>query len=177
MTQDCKIRIAVISDLPAIVSIYNEAINLGYVVGDTQTKTVELMHTWFEEHIPSKYPIFVCEKDREILGWCSISPYRQGRDALRFTAEISYFVKSNARRKGIATALIQYAKSECHRFQIKTLFAIILECNQASYALLEKENFQRWGFLPRVADFFGKEYGHLYYGYRLCQKIYDSTHE
>ena len=167
MIKDYKIRVAVINDLPIIVSIYNEAINLGYAVGDTQTKTVTSMHAWFEEHTPSKYPIFVFEKNREILGWCSISPYRQGRDALRFTAEISYFTKSDARRKGIATALIQYAKSECHHFQIKTLFAIVLECNQASYALLEKENFQRWGFLPRVADFSGKEYGHLYYGYRL----------
>jgi phosphinothricin acetyltransferase len=161
------IRIAILTDLPAIVSIYNEAISLGYAIGITQTKTVESMHTWFEEHIPSKYPIFVYEEENEILGWFSFSPYRQGRDALRFTAEISYFVKSDARRKGVATALIQYAKSACYRLQIKTLFAITLECNPASSALLEKENFQQWGFLPRVADFSGKEYGHFYYGFRI----------
>ena len=161
------IRIAVINDLPAIVSIYNEAINLGYAIGITQTRTVESMHTWFEEHIPSKYPVFVFERDKEILGWCSISPYRQERDALRFTAEISYFVKSDARRQGIASALIRHVKSECRRFQIKTIFAIVLECNPESSALLEKENFQQWGFLPGVADLSGKEYGHFYYGYRL----------
>ena len=59
MIPDYKIRIAVINDLPVIVSIYNEAVNLGYAIGDTQTKTVESMQIWFEEHIPSKYSIFI----------------------------------------------------------------------------------------------------------------------
>ena len=167
MIQDYTIRIAAAGDLPAVVSIYNEAVNLGYAVGDTQTKTAESMQTWFEGHIPSKYPVFVFEKAGEILGWCSLSPYRPGREALRFTAEISYFVRSGARRKGVAAALIRHVKSACPRLQIKTLFAVVLECNPASAALLEKENFQSWGFLPKVADFFGKEYGHFYYGCRL----------
>jgi len=44
------------------------------------------------------------------------------------------------------------------------VFAIILEGNEASLKLLEKMGFEGWGYLPRVADFDGKEMGHLYYG-------------
>jgi phosphinothricin acetyltransferase len=40
----------------------------------------------------------------------------------------------------------------------------VLEGNQASLNLLEKMGFEQWGYLPRVADFDGREVGHLYYG-------------
>jgi L-amino acid N-acyltransferase YncA len=45
----------------------------------------------------------------------------------------------------------------CLALQIKHLFAIVLEDNQASIRLLEKMGFEKWGYLPRVADFDGKE--------------------
>ncbi len=55
----------------------------------------------------------------------------------------------------------------CPVLQIKTLFAILLEDNCASISLLEKFGFEAWGFMPKVADFDGREVGHLYYGLRL----------
>jgi phosphinothricin acetyltransferase len=51
--------------------------------------------------------------------------------------------------------------------QIRHLFAIVLEGNEGSRRLLEKMGFEKWGYLPRVADFDGKEVGHLYYGRHL----------
>ncbi len=161
------IRFALEKDLKAIVSIYNEAVSLGYATADTEPVSVESRQEWFLEHNHEKYPIFVWEEGGEILGWCSISPYRRGRNALRFTAEISYYVKKNVRRKGIASTMIRYAVSQCERLKIKTLFAIVLECNPISCTLLEKFGFVCWWFLPGVADFSGREYGHFYYGYRL----------
>ena len=50
---------------------------------------------WFKEHDQKKYPIIVAEQNDKILGWISLSPYRPGRLALRFTAEVSYFVHNN----------------------------------------------------------------------------------
>jgi len=120
--------------------------------------------TWFEEHRSEKHPIFVAEVGGGVAGWCSLSAYRPGRAAFRFTAEISYYIALTHHRQGIGTALIEYALAACSALQIRHLFAIVLENNAASLQLLEKMGFEQWGYLPRVADFDGEEVGHLYYG-------------
>ena len=89
------------------------------------------------------------------------------REALKATAEISYYVHADHRGTGIGTALIQHAMDQCPHLGIKTLFAILLDINQASVRILDKLGFEQWGHLPRVANFDGQECGHLYYGRRL----------
>ena len=158
------IRLAQIDDLPAIVDIYNQAIPLKRSTGDTQPVRVTDRVTWFGEHLPDEHPIFVTEVEGQVAGWCSLSAYRPGRAALRFTAEISYYIALAYHRQGIATALVKHAIAACPSLQIRHLFAIVLEGNQASLKLLEKMGFEQWGYLPRVADFDGKEVGHLYVG-------------
>ena len=158
------IRFAQINDLPAIVDIYNQSIPSQQATGDTHPLRVEDRLAWFEEHRPDAHPIFVAEVEGQVAGWCSLSAYRPGRAALRFTAEISYYIALAYHRKGIATALIEHAVAACPALQIRHLFAIILEGNEASLKLLEKMGFEKWGYLPRVADFDGREGGHLYYG-------------
>ena len=61
-------------------------------------------------------------------------------------------------------ALSAAALAACPALEIRHLFAIVLENNEASLRLLTKMGFEQWGYLPRVADFDGKEIGHLYYG-------------
>jgi L-amino acid N-acyltransferase YncA len=161
------IRIATLGDLPAIVSIYNEAVASSFATADMTAVSVDSRRDWFTEHEPTKYPIYVWEDADEVRAWCSLSPYRRGRMALRFTAEISYYVQRDSQRKGIASRLVRHAISDCEALQIKNLFAIVLEQNTRSCSLLEKLGFERWGFLPFVADFDGQECGHLYYGQRL----------
>jgi L-amino acid N-acyltransferase YncA len=161
------IRIATPEDLPAIVSIYNEAVASSFATADTTAVSVDSRRDWFAEHEPVRYPIYVWEDAGAVRAWCALSPYRRGRMALRFTAEISYYVRMDSQRKGIASRLIRHAISGCEALQIKNLFAIVLEPNTRSCSLLEKLGFERWGLLPRVADFGGRECGHLYYGQRL----------
>ena len=158
------IRLAQIDDLPVIVDIYNQAIPSKRSTGDTQPVRVTDRVTWFGEHLPDEHPIFVTEVEGQVAGWCSLSAYRPGRAALRFTAEISYYIALTYHRQGIATALVKHAIAACPSLQIRHLFAIVLEGNQASLRLLEKMGFEQWGHLPRVADFDGKEVGHLYFG-------------
>jgi phosphinothricin acetyltransferase len=158
------IRLAQLDDLPAIVDIYNQAIPSKQSTGDMQPLRVEDRMPWFLEHRPQEHPIFVAEVEGQVAGWCSLSAYRPGRSALRFTAEISYYIALAHHRRGIATALVEHAIVASPSVQIRHLFAIVLEGNQASLKLLEKMGFEQWGYLPRVADFDGKEVGHLYYG-------------
>ena len=159
-----NIRLAQIDDLPAIVEIYNQSIPSHQSTGDIQTVRVEYRMTWFKEHRPDTHPMFVAEVAGRVVGWCSLSAYRPGREAFRFTREISYYIDFAYHHQGIATALVEHALAACPALQIKHLFAIVLESNEASLNLLRKMGFEQWGYLPRVADFDGKEVGHLYYG-------------
>jgi L-amino acid N-acyltransferase YncA len=158
------IRLAQQEDLPAIVEIYNQAVSIKQCTGDLHPVQVEDRVTWFQEHHPEKYPIFVSEVDGQVAGWCSLSAYRAGRAAFRHTAEISYYIAFAYHRQGLGTALIEHTLAVCPSLRIRHLFAIVLEGNQASIHLLEKMGFEPWGYLPRVADFDGEEVGHLYYG-------------
>ena len=162
-----SIRHATESDQLRIIEIYNQAVETGFSTADTEPATVESRADWFSSHQENRYPIYVDDFEEEIRGWCSLSPYRKGRMALRYTAEISYYVDNNFQRLGIATQLAKHAIQDCSRLHLKTLFAIILDTNQASVVLLEKLGFESWGYLPGVADFNGVECGHNYLGKRV----------
>jgi phosphinothricin acetyltransferase len=162
-----KIRTAKSGDLPVIVEIYNQAVRFNRFTADLAPVGVMDRQEWFDQHRPEKYPIFLVEIDQKVVGWCSLSSYRPGRMALRYTAEISCFIDQYHWRQGLAKALMAQALDCCPRLGIKNLLAIVLEWNQASIQLLTRMGFQQWGFLPRVADFDGKECGHLYYGRRI----------
>ncbi len=101
------------------------------------------------------------------MGWCSISPYRPGRKALEITAEISYYVDVNFRKKGVATNLISEIIAFSKQNKIENLFAILLEINSTSIYILEKFGFERWGYLPDVAKINGIYSGQFIYGKNL----------
>jgi len=161
------IRLAQATDLEAIVEIYNQAVRAQFETADTEEVEMTDRLQWFRDHTPNTYPVFVYEQNQQVSGWVSLSPYRQGRKALQFTAEISYYVHNQYKRQGIGSKLIQHAIQEARTLQFKNLFAIILDKNKLSIHVLRKLGFQQWGHMPRIADFDGVECGHVYYGLRL----------
>jgi phosphinothricin acetyltransferase len=165
--ENIPIRIAQVSDLPGIVAIYNQAVPTRRSTANTIPWTVESRTPWFNEHEPGHHPIFVAEIDHQLAGWCSLSAYRPGRLALRFTAEISYYIETAYQQRGIGRALIGHAIGACPSLEIKNIIAVIIDRNEASRKLLEKLGFRQWGYLPRVLDFNGQEFGEYYYGLRV----------
>lgn len=162
-----KIRIAENHDLPIIVEIYNQAIPSNSSTARMDPVTVDERRVWFQEHDPHCRPIFVAELDGRVIGWCSLSEYRPGRPALRFTAELSYYVDARYRRRGIGSELVSHALKIGPSLGIRNLVAVLIDRNDASRRLLEKLGFQQWGYLPQVLDFYGTECGEYYYGKRL----------
>jgi len=162
-----KIRLATEEDLEAINHIYNQVIPYEMSTADTVPYTMEERIEWFRGYDRFKYPVFVADTGEEVAGYFSFSPYRPRRQAMRHTAEISYFVDEKYRQKGIGSALLEYAISKAPEYNTKTLIAILLAHNEASIQLLEKFGFIEWGRMPAVADFNGKERDHLYYGLRI----------
>lgn len=162
-----KIRIAKLNDLEAIVNIYNQAVSVGQKTADITPLLVDDRKDWFFNHTPDKYPIFVAELNGVIVGWLSFSAYRPGREALRYTQEVSYYISFDYHGQGVGSKLLEYAIDACQQLGVKTLIGIVIASNQGSIKLLEKYHFEKWGELPNVVDFDGVEFGHLYYGRRI----------
>jgi L-amino acid N-acyltransferase YncA len=163
-----EIRVATEDDLPAITNIYNQAVALRSATADISPVSLESRKKWFEQHKSGTYPVFVAEGQDVIVGWCSLSAYRPGRSALRYTAEISYYIDEHSRGMGVGSSLISHAIENCTKLGFKTLFAIVLDINRDSTRILGKLGFEEWGHMPNIADFDGLECGHLYYGLRVA---------
>lgn len=168
------IRLAALADLPRIVEIYNQAIAARNATADTVPFTVEQRLDWFRVHAPEVHPIYVYEQGGEVQGWLSVSPYR-GRPALARTAEVSYYVDYGFHGRGIGSALMAHALEDAPRIGKKVYLAILLEWNKGSIRLLEKFGFERWGYLPAVAEFDGKLCGQYYYGRQVNAKDENRT--
>ena len=164
---ETHIRIADINDLPKIISIYNQAVPTRRSTANTIPWTIESRTPWFLDHDPNKHPILIAEVDNRVIGWCSLSVYRPGRFALRFTAEISYYIDSTFQRQGVGSTLVSNALELCPSLDIKNIIAVIIDRNEPSRKLLKKLGFEQWAYLPRVLDFDGQEFGEYYFGIRV----------
>jgi phosphinothricin acetyltransferase len=166
-----QIRTASEKDFADIVKIYNHAVDEKYATADTEHVSVDSRKYWFALHSPGSYPIYVAEENKEVIGWCSLSPHRPGRKALSKVAEISYYVHKDHRQKGVANSLISYTLNEAVRLGFKNLISILLDVNKRSIYLLEKYGFERWGHLPVIAEIDGLVCGQYIYGRKVKEQI------
>ena len=164
-----EIRPAVAEDLPALVAIYNQAIEAGRCTGDLVPFSVESRRGWWESRDLERFPILVAVLDDQVVGYASLSPYRPGRGALRHTAEVSHYVDFRHHRKGVGMGLVEAAIRTAGESGYRTLLAIVVDGNESSLGLLRRCGFERWGFLPGVLDFDGTELGHVYLGRRIAR--------
>ena len=161
------IRKAEIKDLIAINEIYNQSVKAKHQTADITPISIEMRQKWYFEHEVEKYPVFVIEKQNKIIGWCSLSAYRKGREALKQVTEVSYYLHKNYLRQGFGNKILNYAIQAAADYKFKTIIAILLEQNTASIKLLKKFGFEKWGTLPKVANFDDTKFDHIYYGLKI----------
>ncbi|NJP11734.1 MAG: N-acetyltransferase [Leptolyngbyaceae cyanobacterium RU_5_1] len=147
------IRDAVEADLPAIVEIYNSTISCQIVTADLEPVSVESRLTWFRSHTPARRPLWVMQCKDDIAGWLGFQSFYSGRRAYETTAEVSIYVSSKYRRQGVGRQLLQCAIECSPALRIKTLVGFIFATNTASLTLFANFGFDRWGYLPEVAEF------------------------
>lgn len=169
------IRTATSDDWPRIIEIYNHAVSAGRCTADTTPMTVADRRDWLEQHTGDRFPIHLVLVNNLIAGWCSLSPYRPGREALAGVAEISYYIDRDYRRQGFADTLMKDAIAYAEQHGFKHLIAILLDLNTASLALLKKHGFRQWGELPGIADFGDLICGQFIYGKKLFSKTAPSS--
>ena len=151
------IRDAIQSDLSEIVNIYNSSIPNRIATGDLTPISVESRLQWFNEHSPEHRPLWVIEINHNIAGWLGFQSFYYGRAAYNKTAEISLYVSPNYQGQGIGKKLLQQTIEKSHSLDLNVLLGFIFAHNKPSLALFTKYNFEKWGYLPKVAQLDGIE--------------------
>ncbi len=159
-----QIRLAVESDLPAIIEIYNAAIPTRLATADLDPISVESRRAWFRSH-GDRYPVWVMtigdrdiqsDRNEQIIGWLSLQMF-YGRPAYHKTAEVSIYVDPHYQGKGLGKKLLSHAIASCSKLDISKLVGFIFAHNTASLRLFENLGFEQWGFLPEIAELDGIE--------------------
>ena len=137
------------ADLDAIVEIYNHTIPSRMATADLDPIHPEQRAAWLQEHTPDHRPVWVAEVDGVVVGWLSVSPFRE-REAYDGTAEVSVYVDASSRAQGIGWLLLSRAVELAPSLHLNRLIGLIFSHNEASLRLFERAGFERWGLLPGV---------------------------
>lgn len=167
MENEIIIRDAEIGDLPEIVRIYNTTISSRMVTADTEPVTVQSREGWYYDHSPHFRPLWVVEHDGKMCAWLSFQSF-YGRPAYEATAELSIYIDSDFRGKGLGRYLLEQAIEKSPLLKIKTLLGFVFGHNEPSLRLFERFGFERWGMLPRVAELDGMERDLVIVGKRIA---------
>lgn len=151
-----EIRNAVGVDLSAIVEIYNASIPSRMATADLEAVSVASRQDWFDRHSPHSRPIWVAEREGEVVAWLSFQSFYP-RPAYHKTVEVSLYVSPPCRRQGIGRQLLRHAIGQCGGLEVQTLIGFIFAHNYPSLQLFARHQFQRWGYLPQVAELDGVE--------------------
>src|SRR5438067_1215312 len=150
------VRDAIESDLPAIVEIYNATVPTRMVTAELEPTTVEARLPWFREHSPEQYPFWVAESEGRVIGWLDFKKFLP-RSAYRGTAEISVYVDEEFRRRRVAQRLLEHAIGRAPSLGTTALIGLVFGHNEPSLKLFDRFGFERWAFLPGVAQLDGME--------------------
>jgi len=89
-------------DLPEILTIYNDIILHTTAVYDYKPHTMDMRKSWFASKQKDGYPVFVAEKEKAIIGFSSIGPFRAWA-AYKYSIENSVYVATDQQGKKTST--------------------------------------------------------------------------
>lgn len=149
------IRKANVNDIERILEIYNYEVLNGVATFDLVPKTFAEWTDWFNIHNIGNHTIIVAEEDK-VAGYASLSSYRE-KEAFSSTVELSIYVDSKYRNRGIATKLMEeilaFAKNDS---SIHMVISVITGGNETSKKLHEKFGFEFCGTIREAGYKFGK---------------------
>jgi phosphinothricin acetyltransferase len=129
---------------PAVAQIYKDGIATGLATFET---TVPSWENWDKAHTQHSR-LVVVEKDR-VLGWAALSAV-SSRCVYEGVAEVSVYVSTEARNKGVGKLALFSLISESEKNGIWTLQAGIFPQNKASIQLHQKLGFRLIGERERI---------------------------
>jgi L-amino acid N-acyltransferase YncA len=149
------IHAATLADLPAIAAIANDAIANTTAIWNDQPTDVADRALWLSARTAQGYPVLIAEDGGNVVAYGSFGDFRPF-DGYRRTVEHSLYVLPAARRRGIASALLQSLTIKAGALGKHVMVAGIAAENDASIALHRKHGFVETGRMPEVGLKFGR---------------------
>ena len=139
-----------VADWEQVRAIYEEGIRAGNATFETSAPSWE---RWDKAHLP--FCRLVARSGGAVIGWAALSAVST-RKAYAGVAEASIYIASNARAKGVGTALQQELNRQSEVHGIWTLQGVVFPENAASLALLKKCGFREVGRRERISKLDGR---------------------
>ena len=149
------LRPATRADVPAILSIYNEAVLNTTASYDLAPSSVESRLNWFDAREQKGQPVFVWDQAGEVLGWASYGPFRE-KAGYAYTAEHSVYVSPAAQGKGLGRALLGALIEHARAAGLHVLVGGLDADNAASLGLHAALGFERVAHFRQVGRKFGR---------------------
>ena len=149
------IRDARQDDLGAILDIYNDVIINTTAVYSEKPHTLQMRQDWYNERINNNFPVFVADDDGRIAGFSSFGHFRAW-PCYRYTVEVSVYVESSYRGKGISKKLLQVLIDRAGEMNIHAVIAGISADNQVSVNLHRSFGFEEVANFKEVGYKFGR---------------------
>lgn len=150
-----KIRPALEADLPAILGIYNDAVENTTAIWNETPADLANRKAWFAERTAKGFPVLVAEREGTVVGYGSFGDFRPF-DGYRVTVEHSVYVDRQARGQGAGETLLAALIAEAKRMKKHNMIGGIDSSNTASIALHVKFGFEEVGRMPGVGEKFGR---------------------
>ena len=142
-------------DGAAICSIYNYYVENEICTFEEAPVQIDDMAERVRK-ISAKYPYIVWEDGSgEISGYAYINTWKE-RDAYRFSAELSIYIKDGLRGRGMGRKLMEKLLEEVRKTDIHSLVSGITLPNDSSVALHEKFGFVKIGQFREIGYKFNK---------------------
>ncbi len=156
MSKDIHVRPATEDDMEVIQEIYALEVTQGSVSFELEPPGLNEMRRRFQAAREAGYPYLLASLGTRIAGYAYAGPYRS-RPAYRYTLENSVYVAPWARRRGVASRLLEALILECEALPFRQMVAIIGDsANEASIELHRKAGFRLVGTLEDVGFKFGR---------------------
>jgi len=146
------IRTATRKDLPAIMGIYNWAINQTFATIDPEPLSREEGAAWWDDHA-SRILTLVAEDDGDVIGWAQLLPWRQrGYEVV----EDLVYVDPVYQKKGVGRELLSRAIDAARSTGCRTIVASVAADNGAGLRLHQSQGFEVVGTIKNAAYKFGR---------------------
>lgn len=141
-------------DAAQIAQIYNYYIKNTHHTFETEPLSVEEMRERIGE-LSGVYPYLVFEEDGEILGYAYAAQFKL-RQAYAYSAEVSIYVKNEAKQRKIGTQLYVRLFDELAETNVHAIFAGIALPNDASIVFHERLGFEKVAHFKEVGYKLGR---------------------
>ena len=148
------IRLATSADSATIAEIYNHYVTKTHHTFETEPVSEKVMATRINT-VGKRYPFLVAEIDGMVRGYAYASRFKL-REAYEYSAEVSIYVSSEAKKGGLGSALYNDLFSRLEDTHVHAFIAGIALPNDASIRFHEKLGFEKVAHFKEIGYKLGR---------------------